>query len=883
MADIHKEIDNEVQKKFSIIDKKLKDAFSSVKTELKNLVDNSKKEAKTPDQSKEIERLKEELERRKKKEEIDNIVQKEKKKIVSLEGKLKKFKEKSELLKKAKKQEELLSKKYESMLNKASEVFEGNVKIIREDFKKSKAQDVKEKEMLLVLYESKLKEIQENSNIEAKNIQKRFLDEQKLLNLRYEKAISDFSDRINSIEESNTSFRKELLEFSKDGERKFLKAIKEIEKQREKDFVFILNSLKSSQTAQIKVNGESVSEGFFSRFFSKKKEKVPETKMKVMTIPAKKKDLKLAEDSSFVNKEQGFWKVLPYVFLGVLLLLAVNQYFNWTVVSDWNWQIVVLGIITGGLTFWKNRHKINSEMDDEKNQEELTEEIKKREFPDKFPRLNKIWGVRHVAKWMYGEGWYAWALVGIVILGFVLRIWNLASLVPFTDEYTHLYASKLLVNDGIVYSDTRAVFINYIIIGLFSLFNISWNNLLVNFDKVMIVARLPEVLVGCLTIVLTYSLVKRINKPLGIISAVLTAILPIHLSLSKFIREYIYFYAVFLIVLIIIFRFFDKKKLTKIDGLIFVLILAYSFFDYLSTLKTIWVIYALFFVILILNFLIKKSLLKPVTYNILAVLGFLGIILTLILSSLGSSLINLSYLKTMVLSSGSDFFYQLGGLAVILFVLGLFALVLLISLSNKKEKYFLILASAIGYIIFFVVIFNRYWQPRYVFYYFIFWIITISLFYYSMGKIFNFGKIGRVVFVILLILLTINLPYVVSSASYSKNNAWEPATDHYRLEFRDPFNELNLTDKYIISSADFIFYLFYNVDYNKLEHYNYEKSNYTELISDSILKNQSGLLIVDWQRNELWNSDNKIPLKDLSINNQTIRFENVPYWRVYSW
>src|SRR3989344_7834631 len=90
------------------------------------------------------------------------------------------------------------------------------------------------------------------------------------------------------------------------------------------------------------------------------------------------------------NNKKVFFKVISYLFLFLLFVIALNQFFKWEFVTAQMTRIVILAIISGGLTFWYNRKKINSDLDEEKNKEELKEKKRRKEFPFKFPNLNKI-------------------------------------------------------------------------------------------------------------------------------------------------------------------------------------------------------------------------------------------------------------------------------------------------------------------------------------------------------------------------------------------------------------------------------------------------------------------------------------------------------------
>ncbi len=90
----------------------------------------------------------------------------------------------------------------------------------------------------------------------------------------------------------------------------------------------------------------------------------------------------------------------------------------------WNYLIIVLGFLSLKMTRGKigGISRINTEVEREKRNENLTERKRKREFPQKFPRINKVPIVRGLIRWMYKEGWkYSIGLIMILILFVSIR------------------------------------------------------------------------------------------------------------------------------------------------------------------------------------------------------------------------------------------------------------------------------------------------------------------------------------------------------------------------------------------------------------------------------------------------------------------------------
>jgi len=244
----------------------------------------------------------------------------------------------------------------------------------------------------------------------------------------------------------------------------------------------------------------------------------------------------------------------PYFFISVLIILAVNQFMKIAFITDRNLIISSIGVAFGFLAFYSNRGRIEHELEDEKQKEEHAEQQRYHEFAHKFPRISRVWGLRNVVRWMYKEGWwYSCGLIAIVVLGFVLRIWNLDYL-QGTDNF-NILAAKALYQNG-TFSYDRGIHITYMVYFLFKIFGAElW------------VARIPMILMGLLSVFLIYILGKMFSKKTGIIASFLLAISPVAIEKSTFVREYSEIFMWSLVSLIILLKIYisekDNKKLVK--------------------------------------------------------------------------------------------------------------------------------------------------------------------------------------------------------------------------------------------------------------------------------------------------------------------------------
>src|SRR3989338_257137 len=133
-----------------------------------------------------------------------------------------------------------------------------------------------------------------------------------------------------------------------------------------------------------------------------------------------------------------FWA--KYLFILSLIIIAVNQFIQRQIVTDLTPYIIGISIASGFLTFFAGKERAEKEIEDEKEKEEQSEKKRKDEFPSKFPVINKIWGLRSIVKWMYGEG-LAFSIAFIIIAMIFIDIKVLMPIIyngSYLDEYTHI-------------------------------------------------------------------------------------------------------------------------------------------------------------------------------------------------------------------------------------------------------------------------------------------------------------------------------------------------------------------------------------------------------------------------------------------------------------
>ena len=143
-------------------------------------------------------------------------------------------------------------------------------------------------------------------------------------------------------------------------------------------------------------------------------------------------------------------------------------------------------------------------------------------------------------------------IIGILMLiGFILRIFNVGVLSFWVDEYVHVDVAKNIAETGGIGNvQIHGLILTSIIALFFSIFEINefW-------------ARLPSVLFGTASISLIYLLGKKLfNKQIGLISAVLGTLSLYLVFWSRLARNYAIFEFTFLALLVVFLYAFEENK-----------------------------------------------------------------------------------------------------------------------------------------------------------------------------------------------------------------------------------------------------------------------------------------------------------------------------------
>jgi uncharacterized membrane protein len=202
---------------------------------------------------------------------------------------------------------------------------------------------------------------------------------------------------------------------------------------------------------------------------------------------------------------------------------------------------VAAAIVFGGLAFWYHRDKI-AMVSEAAGEAAGEERERKSEFGAKFPRVNRIPGIRWFVRWMYKEGWlYSVGLILLLAIGLGLRLWNLGGPSFGDDELITAYAAKGFADTGNFVLPSGFVYNSYWLDLLFRALSIK----LFGFNEFG--ARLPSVIFGSLTIGLAYLVGRELGgKKVGLIAAFIICFLPWEVSWSREARMYALFQFLYL-------------------------------------------------------------------------------------------------------------------------------------------------------------------------------------------------------------------------------------------------------------------------------------------------------------------------------------------------
>ena len=218
----------------------------------------------------------------------------------------------------------------------------------------------------------------------------------------------------------------------------------------------------------------------------------------------------------------------------MLLLLVVVQSVAPETIPEWiTAHLMTATVLLGVITFYLNRDKL-ADLEAEARQDGITEKRRDAEFAEHYPRVNRVWGLRRVVRWMHKEGWwYSGVLIGIIVLALLLRLNQISTLDYWTDEFYSMITAKSILDgtfpvlpSGAI--NHRATLYFHFLAGSIKLFGFN-----------QFAGRSLNLIFTCLIICALYSIGRNLfGRSTGAVSAFLFAISPLAIHVAREIRMY---------------------------------------------------------------------------------------------------------------------------------------------------------------------------------------------------------------------------------------------------------------------------------------------------------------------------------------------------------
>lgn len=525
-------------------------------------------------------------------------------------------------------------------------------------------------------------------------------------------------------------------------------------------------------------------------------------------------------------------------------------------------------------------------------------------------------------------------IILLVVIGLGLRLYNAGKYHPTTDEFYHLATAKsyLSGNSGITKINNQ----NDNLYTRANLVTKSVQLFIATFGDNLLVARLPGILLGTLTIIPIYFFASKADKKLALLSASLWAISPWAITTSRIIREYTYYaliifgisLALFTIHKLILKAIEDQKRtdVVKYVSLIFAIMaisLLYAFrIDQQSTFQVVIFNIAAFVLYQLLSFLNRfgSKNFKKVIYKRIIPLALIILALVVII---GESY-NITWRNFALPPAISEITYywllfifnEKAASATILVLTSItFGISSLIYRAKyrKSQVSLLILCNVFVYSFVYLFIFKRRFQWKYFYYALPWFVITkaagLQTFTQILGdkllvllpRLNEKAKSSiKPAITIIVLIATFNW-YSMILAFTKKFEAEDPLN---RTEYHEPIGrvlekyEEQLSDSTIITTLPYSVFWYMEPVSDNIDVYHIvcdrvgdnifdedagpdipKLRKYTELIESS----EKGFVIIDIRRNN-WGQNLNFPLENISVGKSTVEYqETYAGYLIYKW
>jgi len=264
------------------------------------------------------------------------------------------------------------------------------------------------------------------------------------------------------------------------------------------------------------------------------------------------------------------WDIISYLFLFLLFLITLGEFsflekfINLSWINKYQVILTVLAILSGGLTFWHNRERVEKEIDQEQIAEQGAEDKRKADFASKFPRINKVPVLRNLVRWMYKEGWgYSIPLVLITLIFIAIKIgMPIVYTGSYIDEYNHVFSGIDFFESGNFFEKYegevyfKGAYVS-ILVGL----------LMFVFGKKIFIAKMLPVIIGIFNFYLLYQIGRKIfkNKLFILGFLIIYTISPFIIFSHFYIRFYVFYELAFLLLFFTFLNLRDNIKKNKVN------------------------------------------------------------------------------------------------------------------------------------------------------------------------------------------------------------------------------------------------------------------------------------------------------------------------------
>ena len=264
---------------------------------------------------------------------------------------------------------------------------------------------------------------------------------------------------------------------------------------------------------------------------------------------------------------------IRYGFIVSLLLVMIQSIAPGTVLLvGLRTHLMVATALLGAVTFYLNRDKL-ADIEVEARQEEIAEKKRDAEFSERYPRVNRVWGLRRVVRRGYKEGWwYSTAVIILLIIGFSIRLYRLGELSLWWDELiTGMVVTRIgetglpLRPSGLEYY-WRGVAYHYFVVIFTYVFGLT-----------EFAIRFPSVLFGMGIAFLSFLVGKKIDKWVGLLVLLFMTFSTYNIEYSRFARFYVMNVFLFMLSLFFVYEGFFKDRMKyKIASLVIFLIMMHT-------------------------------------------------------------------------------------------------------------------------------------------------------------------------------------------------------------------------------------------------------------------------------------------------------------------